>query len=180
MAISKEKKQDLLAQYEEAINSSRGVIVTEYRGLSASELGQLRTAIREADGSFSVVKLTLFKLALERAGIRVPEQLLVGPVAVGFCYQEVPGVAKACKDFAKDKELLVLKGGLMGGRALSAVDVEAIADLPPLEVVRARLIGMLNGPARNLAGVIAGGVRQVVNVLNAYAEKDKQEVGAEA
>lgn len=180
MAISKEKKQDLLAQYEEAINSSRGVIVTEYRGLSASELGQLRAAIREADGSFSVVKLTLFKLALERAGIHVPEKLLVGPVAVGFCHQEVPAVAKAFKDFAKEKELLVLKGGLMGGRALSATDVESIADLPPLEVVRAQLIGMLNGPARNLAGVIAGGVRQVVNVLNAYAEKDKQEVGAEA
>jgi large subunit ribosomal protein L10 len=113
-------------------------------------------------------------------GERVPEQLLVGPVAVGFCYQEVPAVAKAFKDFAKDRELLVLKGGLMAGRALSAADVEAIADLPPLEVVRARLIGMLSGPARNLAGVIAGGVRQVVNVLNAYAEKDKQEVGAEA
>ncbi len=180
MAISKEKKQALLAEYEEAINASRGIIVIEYRGLSASELSRVRAAVREVDGSFGVVKLTLFKLALERAGIPVPHKLLTGPVAVGFCHQEVPAVAKVFKEFAKERELLVLKGGVMAGRALSSADVQAIADLPPLEVVRSQLIGVLNGPARSLAGVIAGGVRQVVNVLNAYAEKDKQEAGAGA
>ena len=179
MAISKEQKQQLVMQYKEAVTTSKGIIITEYRGLSAPELGKLRTAIREANGSYSVVKLTLFKQALEQAGFPVPEDILTGPVAVGYCHQDVPAVAKAFKDFGKAQELLVIKGGVMGGRLLSLADVRSIADLPPMEVIRAQLIGVISGPARNLAGVIAGGVRQVVNVLNAYAE-DKQEAGAEA
>ncbi len=176
MAITKERKQELLAQYVEAINGSRAIIVTEYRGLNTPALGRLRSAMRDSNGSYSVVKLTLFKLALERAGIPVPEEMLAGPVAVSFCYQDVPAIAKALKEFGKDQELLVLKGGIMGNRFLSPQDVVALAELPPLEVVRAQLIGMLSGPARNLASVVASGVRQVVNVLNAYAEKDAQAV----
>jgi large subunit ribosomal protein L10 len=179
LAISKEQKDKLLMQYEEAVTTSRGMIITEYRGMSAPDLGRLRAAIREANGSYNVVKLTLFKLALERAGLPVPEEMFGGPVAVGFCHQDVPAVAKAFKDFSRDQELLVVKGGLMRGRVISKADVTAIADLPPIEVVRAQLIGIISGPARNLVGAVAGGVRQVVNVLNAYAEKDKQEAGAE-
>jgi len=180
LAISKEQKQQLLMQYEEAVTTSKGMIITEYSGLSAPELGKLRMAIREANGSYSVVKLTLFKQALERAGLPVPEEILTGPVGIGFCHQDVPAVAKAFKDFGKGQELLVIKGGFMGGRLLYLTDVKAIADLPPMEVIRSQLMGVISGPARNLVGVIAGGVRQVVNVLNAYAEKDKQEAGAEA
>ena len=101
MAITKEQKQQLLMQYEEAVTTSKGIIITEYSGLSAPELGKLRMAIREANGSYSVVKLTLFKRALERAGLPVPEEILTGPVGVGFCHQDVPAVAKAFKDFGK-------------------------------------------------------------------------------
>lgn len=180
MAISKKQKETLLEQYSESIATSRGIIITEYRGLSAAKLSAIRTALREANGSYHIVKLTLFKLALQEAGIPVPEDLLTGPVAVGFCYQEVPAVAKIFKDYHKDEAQLVLKGGLLGTRKLSLKDVETIADLPPLEIVRAQLLGVLTGPARSLASVVAGGVRQVVNVLNAYAEKDNQEAGAEA
>ena len=179
MAISKERKNDLLAQYEEAVQQSRALIITEYRGLSTPDLGRLRAAVRDANGAYNVVKLTLFKLALERAGLPVPEELLEGPVAVGFCYQEVPAVAKAFKEFAKGQEVLEVKGGIMGEKLLSLADVEALADLPPLDIVRAQLLGVLSGPARNVASVVAGGVRQVVNVLNAYAEKD-QEAAVEA
>jgi large subunit ribosomal protein L10 len=179
LAISKERKNDLLAQYEDAVQQSRALIITEYRGLSTPELGRLRAAVRDANGVYNVVKLTLFRLALERAGLAVPEELLMGPVAVGFCYEEVPAVAKAFKDFAKGQENLEVKGGIMGDKLLSRADVEALADLPPLEVVRAQLLGVLSGPARNVASVMASGVRQVVNVLNAYAEED-QEAAAEA
>ena len=174
MAITKERKDGLLAQYDEAVRKSRALIITEYRGLNTPDLGRLRGAIRDANGAYNVVKLTLFKLALERAGLPIPEDLLTGPVAVGFCYQEVPAVAKAFKEYAKGQELLTVKGGIMGNRLLTSKDVEALADLPPLEVVRAQLMGVLNGPARNLASVVASGVRQVINVLNAYAEKDTE------
>lgn len=180
MAITKDKKKELLGQYQEAINNSRAVIITEYRGLSTPQMEALRAAVREADGSVSVVKLTLFKLALEQAGVEAPEELLTGPIAVGFAPQDVPAVVKAIKSFAKDREEFVIKGGLVQDRLLSAADLEAIAELPPLEIVRAQLLGLISGPARNLTSVIASGVRQVVNVLNAYADTDKQEAAAEA
>ena len=180
MAITKEKKKELVAQYVEAATASRGMIITEFRGLSTPELGRLRAAVRGASGSYSVVKVTLFKIALERAGIPVPEDMLIGPVAVGYCHQELPAVAKALKDYGKDHEKLVIKGGIMGDRFLSLAEVETIADLPPLEVIRSQLMGLVNGPARNLAGVVAGGVRQVVNVFNAYADSDRQKAGADA
>lgn len=179
MAISKERKQELLAVYEEAIGNSRALILTEYRGLSTTELGKVRSAVRDANGSYNIVKLTLFKLALEKAGLPIPKEL-TGPIAVGFCYQEVPSVAKVFRDFSKDQELLTITGGIMGSRVLTSNDVKSIADLPPLEIVRAQVLGILAGPARNLAGVVAGGVRQVVNVLNAYAEKDSEETSVEA
>ncbi|NOR83241.1 MAG: 50S ribosomal protein L10, partial [Ardenticatenales bacterium] len=80
LAITKEKKKELVAQYVEAATASRGMIITEFRGLSTPELGRLRAAVRGASGSYSVVKVTLFKIALERAGIPVPEDMLIGPV----------------------------------------------------------------------------------------------------
>jgi len=181
LAISKERKQELLAQYGKAIQGSRAMIITEYHGLSTPQVDKLRSAVREADGSYGVVKLTLFKLALEQAGMSVPAELLEGPVAVGFCNDEVPAVAKAFKSFVKDHtEFFSIKGALMGGRLLSSKEVNALADLPPMEVIRAQLIGMINGPARNVAGIVASGVRQVVNVLNAYSDQDQQAAGAEA
>jgi large subunit ribosomal protein L10 len=159
LAISRERKEELLAQYEEYVQKSRAVILTEYRGLNTLDLERLRQIVRDANGGYSVIKLTLFKLALEQAGYPVPEAL---------------------RDFAKEREALILKGGIMADRVLSSEDVVAMAELPPLDVLRAQLIGLISGPARNLAGVVASGVRQVVNVLNAYAEKDQQEAGAEA
>jgi large subunit ribosomal protein L10 len=179
LAISKERKQELLAWYDEAIENSRALILTEYRGLSNTELSKVRSSVRDANGSYNIVKLTLFKIALEKAGLPVPKEI-EGPVAVGFCYQEVPSVAKVFRDFSKDQELLTIKGGIMGNRVLTTENVKSLADLPPLEIVRAQVLGILAGPARNLAGVVAGGVRQVVNVLNAYAEKDSDQASAEA
>lgn len=180
MAISKERKQELLAGYEEAISKSRALILSEYRGMSTPDLGRIRSSVREANGSFNIVKLTLLKIALENAGMPAPKGDLSGPIAVGFCYQEVPAVAKVFRDFSKENEFMTIRGGIMGNRVLSTADVLAIAELPPLEIVRAQLLGILAGPARSVAGVIAGGVRQVINVINAYAEKDSQESSEEA
>lgn len=184
MAITKERRQELLAQYEIEISNSRAMIITEFSGLNTTELGKLRTNVREAQGSFAVVKLTLLRLALQRAGMPIPEDQLSGPVAIGFCHQEVPAVAKALKDFGEDREQFVVKGGIMGNRVLSVADVEAIADLPPLDVIRAQLMGIISAPARNVASVVASGVRQVINVFNAYATseeaEDVQEAGVDA
>jgi large subunit ribosomal protein L10 len=99
--------------------------------------------------------------------------LLVGQIATGFALGEVPALAKALVDYAKKDEKLKLKGGIMGDDFLSPAQIEALAALPPLDHLRAQIMGLINAPAQNLASVLAGGVRQVVNVIDAYAKKDE-------
>ncbi len=170
MALTKERKEELVAKYRELLEQSRGVIFTEYRGLSNRDLSAVRRKVREANGAYHVAKMTLFKRALEEAGYPVPDELAGKPIAIGFCLQDIPGVAKALSEYAKDVELFSIRGGIADGRIITAEQVKAIADLPPLDVLRAQLIGLLDAPASSLVGVVQAGVAQVVNVLNAYVE----------
>jgi large subunit ribosomal protein L10 len=100
------------------------------------------------------------------------EDAVTGPVGIGFSDHNVTGVAKAMVDFAKDNELLKIKGGIMGDRVLDEAAIKALADLPSLDVLRAQILGLINAPASQLVGVMAGGVRQLVNVINAYSETE--------
>ena len=118
-----------------------------------------------------MVKNTLVRRALDEVGFSVPDEILTGPVGIGFCQQNVAGVAKVISDFAKDNELLEVKGGLMGAQFIDQAAIKSLASLPPLEVLQAQLLGVINAPASQLVGVVAGGVRQLVNVFNAYSEQ---------
>jgi large subunit ribosomal protein L10 len=109
--------------------------------------------------------------ALEEQGMPLPEDWLVGPTAVSFCRDEVPPVAKALMEAHEETEKLTLKGGWMTGSILSAEQVKSIAELPPREVLLAQVLGAIHGPGRQVAGVVASGVRQVLNVLQAYVDK---------
>jgi large subunit ribosomal protein L10 len=173
LAITREKKEDIIDGYVEQLKDCEAVIITGYRGLKVSELQQLRARIREADGSFAVVKNTLARRALAEVGWPDLDEMLTGPVGIGFCGHNVAGVAKAVTDFAKKNELITIRGGLMGARVINEDAVKSLANLPSIEVLRAQLLGLINAPAGRLVGVVAGGVRQLVNVVNAYAEKDK-------
>lgn len=174
MAINKKRKDELVNQYVELINNSRAVVLTEYTGLDVNQLQQLRAEVRKADGAYHVTKNTLLRLALEQTGKPVPEELLHGQLGAGFALNEVPSLAKALTDFAKDKEQLVIRGGILGDHVVTAEQINDIANLPSLDVLRAQLIGLIQTPARNIAGTVASGVRQLVNVLDAYAKKDDQ------
>jgi large subunit ribosomal protein L10 len=171
LAISREKKEQLIEGYVQQLNESEAIIVTDYRGLKVVEIQELRTKIREAEGGFVVVKNTLIRRALKEAGLPDLDGMLTGPIGVGFCNHNIPGVAKAITNFAKTHEALTIKGGVMGNQVLDGAVVKDLADLPSIEILRAQLLGLINTPASRLAGVIAGGVRQLVNVFNAYAEK---------
>jgi large subunit ribosomal protein L10 len=177
LAITREKKEQLVEKYVQQLNSSEAVIITSYRGLKVSDLQELRKRIREAEGGFAVIKNTLARHALTEAGWPPADDLLVGPVGLGFCNQNIAGVAKAVTDYAKRNELLVIKGGLVGKQVIDEAAVKSLADLPSLDVLRGQLLGLINAPASRLAGVVASGVRQLVNVFNAYSEK--AETGAE-
>lgn len=179
MAISKERKEELVTQYKELIGNSRALILADYGGMSVKRMEGLRAKVRDANGAFYVTKNTLLKIALEETGQPVPDELLLGQVATGFALGEVPSLAKALVDFAKEEDNLKLKGGIMEGEMLSTDQVESLASLPSLDELRAQIIGLINGPAQNIAGVIAGGVRQVVNVLDAYARSEETAAEAE-
>jgi large subunit ribosomal protein L10 len=172
LAITKERKHELVDGYRELIDNSQGVILTEYRALPMGTLTQLRTAVRNSGGSVHAAKNTLIAIALRDAGLPVPTELLSGSTLVSFAQGDLAAVAKAVLDFARaHEENVTVKGGIMGRQLLSGAEVKTLAELPPLPVVRAQLIGLLQAPASRLAGVLAAPGRQIATVLKAYAEK---------
>ncbi len=174
MAISKARKDRLVAQYLDLLNQSKAIFLTEYTGLDVRQMQALRHEVRKADGTYQVTKNTLLRLALEEAGKPVPVDLITGQLAAGFAMNEAPTLAKALTDFARREEMLVIKGAILGNELLSADQVKALAKLPSLDELRAQLLSLLQGSARNIAGTIASGVRQVVNVVDAYAQTEDE------
>ncbi len=177
MAISKQRKDELVTQYTEQLEKSKGIILVDYLGLSVGNTDGIRLAIRPAGGKFQVVKNRLLALALKEAGMSLPAEWLLGPTAVGFCYEEVPPVAKIFTDAAKDLDTLKIKGGLIGASVLDAKQVKAIAKLPSREVLLAQVLGTINAPASQVVGVVASGIRQIVNVLQAHVDKLQESNG---
>ncbi|HDQ73573.1 MAG TPA: 50S ribosomal protein L10 [Chloroflexi bacterium] len=171
MAISREQKVDLIESYIEQLKESRGAILVDYRGLSVSELGTIRDQMRPLGGKFQVIKNRLFLLALQELEHQLPEEWLVGPTAISFCYEDLPPIAKILTDTAKDLENLAVKGGMIEADVVSADQISAIASLPSREVLLAQVLGTINAPASQVLGVVASGIRQVLNVLQAYVDK---------
>jgi large subunit ribosomal protein L10 len=110
---------------------------------------------------------------LEQMEQPVPEELLQGQVATGFAMNEVPTLAKTMVDFADKEDHLVIKGGIFSGRVLTIDEVASLAKMPSLDQVRGQLIGLLNAPAQNIVSVVTNGVRQIVNVIDAYAKSEE-------
>jgi len=171
LALSKERKQAILAEYEAWLAKSEGVFLAEYTGLTVPDFDELRTRIREAGGEFHVVKNTLGKLAFKKAGLDVPAEQLLGSTAIGLAFTDAPGVAKAIADFAKGKEALKVKGGFLGKQYLTQQEVLRLATLPPLPVVRSQLLALLNTPATQLVRLLAEPGRRLAQVIKAYADK---------
>lgn len=171
MALTKDKKQAIVAEYEGWLKKSEAVFLTEYSGLTMPAFDELRKRIRDAGGEFHVVKNTLSKLALKSAGLDAPAEMLEGSTAIGLAFSDAPGVAKAIADFAKDKEAVKIKGGFLGKQFLSAQEVTRLATLPPLPVVRSQFLALLNTPATQLVRLLNEPGRRVAQVLKAYADK---------
>ena len=171
MAISKQKKEEILAQYKDWLSQSQAVILVEYTGVTMKDLDSIRAKVREAGGEFHIVKNTLVKLALEASGMTVRDEQLSSSTAMGFAFKDAAGVAKALNDTSKTVQAIKLKGGYLGTQSLDLAEVKALAELPPLPVVRGQLLGVLLAPASKLARIIAEPGRQVASVVKAYSEK---------
>lgn len=179
MAFKKEEKTEMIAQYEEWLNKSQAVFVLEYKKMTQKEIDTLRGKIREAGGEFHIVKNTLMAIALEHRGIKDHKQFEGSSVA-GFAFNDPPAIAKIFGDATRNSEIFKLKGGYLGNQEISPAQIKSLADLPPLPVLRARLLGVLQAPAAQLARTIAEPARGLASVFRAYSEKDAQAAEAAA
>ena len=171
MAISKEKKRELVASYSEKFARSRAVLGADYRGLSVAEISNLRNELRKQDCEFLVMKNRLAKLAFKEADLPIPEALLEGPTAVGVCYQDVVAPAKILANFAKEADGLSLKGGLLARTEMSPEDMILLSKLPSREVVLSQLFGNMQAPVSGLARTLRGIVQGFANVINARSDQ---------
>jgi large subunit ribosomal protein L10 len=159
------------------IGDASASIVSEYRGLSVAELAQLRTALAAVGGDYRIFKNTLVRRAIDGGDYQPLSEYLSGPSALTFVQGDVSAVAKALKDFARSNPLLVIKGGLADGSLLSSSDLSALADLPPRDVLLARLAGALAAPMQQMAGLLQALPRNLAYGISALIEQ--REAGGE-
>jgi len=171
LAISKERKEEVLTQYVDWLKRSQAVVLVEYTGVKMKDLDNIRARIREAGGEFHVVKNTLVRRAFADSGMEIPEDYLVKSTAVSFAFTDPALTAKALSDATKGIEFVKVKGGFMSGQFLDAAQVKALAEMPPLPVIRAQLLGVLQAPAGKLVRTVAEPARGLAAVIKAFTEK---------
>lgn len=172
MAISKQRKEELVTFYSGKLARSQAMIMTEYLGLNMKQLDDLRLKVREAGGELHIVKNTLGEVAFKAAGLGDSASLLKGSTAVAFAFSDAAGMAKVVSDYARTSEFVKIKGGYLGKALMTANDVKSLAELPPLPVMRSQLLGVLTAPASKLVRTLAEPARQVAAVLKAYADQE--------
>jgi len=170
LAISKEKKAQLLETYVSLLGDSQAIVMVSALGLSVAEVTRLRAKIRESGASFHVVKNTLFRRALTQAGMPTPD-FVQGPVSVAFCVEDIAPVVKAINDFAKDlgERPFEIKGGIVESDVLDAEGAKALADMPSKETFFAQILSGIQAPGSQLVSVLSNTLRQTVTVLQAGA-----------
>jgi large subunit ribosomal protein L10 len=171
LAVSRERKEEVLAMYADWMKKSQAVILVEYTGAKMKALDGIRAKIRESGGEFHVVKNTLARRMFAESGMALPSDYLVKSTAVSFAFTDPASTAKALTEATKGMEFMKVKGGFMSGQALSSAQVKALAEMPPLPVVRAQLLGVIQAPAGKLVRTIAEPARGLAAVIKAFTEK---------
>jgi large subunit ribosomal protein L10 len=176
--MAKAEKVAAVAELTERFQDSAGAVLTEYRGLSVAQLGELRRTLGEA-ATFAVVKNTLTKIAVEQAGLEKELMpLLTGPSAVAFVTGDVVETAKGLRDFARANPLLVIKGGVLDGKALTPAEITRLADVEPREVLLAKLAGAMKATTSRAAGAFAALPVQMAQLAEALRVKSDAEGGS--
>ncbi|MGB7652298.1 MAG: 50S ribosomal protein L10, partial [Acidimicrobiales bacterium] len=136
------------------VDGTSTAVVTEYRGMTVAQISTLRRELRALDADYKVFKNTLVRRAIAGTAVASLDEFLEGPTAIAFVNGDVSAVAKALRDFAKATPTLVVKGGVLDGKTLTLNDLSALADLPPRDVLLARLAGLLASPLSTMAGLL--------------------------
>jgi large subunit ribosomal protein L10 len=169
--MARAEKVTAVAELTERFQSSSGAVLTEYRGLTVAQLGELRQSLGK-DATFSVVKNTLTKIAATEAGVTSElTDLLTGPSAIAFVHGDVVEAAKGLRDFAKANPLLVIKGGVLDGKPLTPPEIARLADLESREVLLAKLAGAMKASMAGAAATFAALPSQMARLLGALEQK---------
>ena len=175
----KSDKEKIVAELVERLKATPTLFVTDYRGLSVTEIDELRTKLIEAGARFTVVKNTLTRRAAQEAGNDALLALLEGPTAIAFIEAEgdMVAVAKALADSARTTKILAIRGGLLDGSPIGEDEVKNLATLPPLDVLRGQVLGAITAPLMTVVGLISAPVRDLIGLIDARIEQLGPEVG---
>lgn len=170
--MNRTEKREMVASLNSVFTESEVVVVAHYKGLSVANMTALRSQMRAAGGTVKVAKNRLAKLALQGTDAEHITDLFSGPTVIAYS-DDLVAAPKVVSQFAKGNENLVILGGAMGATNLDPEDVKALAALPSLDELRARLVGMISTPATRIAQVLSAPAGQLARVMGAYAEKDQ-------
>jgi large subunit ribosomal protein L10 len=171
--VKKEQKETIVAELADRLKAADTVLVADYRGLTMPQIDALRTRLLESGARFTVVKNTLTRRAAEAAGAEALLTLLEGPTAIAFLEADgdMLAAAKALADMARESKVLAIRGGVLQGRVVSAEEVETIAALPPIEILRGQVLGAIVAPVTALLGLVTAPLQNLYGLLDARIEQ---------
>lgn len=171
MAFTKKQKQEMVAEYTELLQKSHAIFIIEHGTMNMKDIDTVRAKVRDAGGVAHICKNTLFTIALKDLGYDVKGKL-TGTSLVGFALQDAPSLAKVFDEVTAKSEIFALKTGFLDKKEISVKQIKALADLPPLPVMRATLLGTILAPASQLVRTLAEPARGLAAVVKAYSEKE--------
>jgi large subunit ribosomal protein L10 len=169
--VEKAKKAEVVEDLKGVFSEAGSVVVAHYSGMTVAQMGDLRSRMRAAGASFRVAKNRLAMRALEGTPAKGIAHLFKGPTGIAVSKDPV-AASKVAVAYAKENDKLVILGGVVGTQALDVNGVKALAELPSLQELRGRIVGLLQAPATKIAGVLAAPAGQLARVLNAYSKKE--------
>jgi len=168
--VDRTQKEEMVSELREVFEGTNMVVVTHYSGLTVAQMGDLRGRMREAGASFKVTKNRLTRLALDGTQFTGLSDLFTGPTAIAYSDDPV-AAAKVAVGYAKDNDKLVILGGGLAEDVLDVDSVKALATLPSLDELRAKIVGMISTPATRIAGVLQAPAGHVARVISAHSEQ---------
>ena len=169
--MDRTEKEAVVANLRQAFDDANLIVITQQSGLTVSEVSDLRRQMRAAGATYKVAKNRLTKRALEGTKYQALQPLFTGPTAIAYSSDPV-AAARVCVEFAKKNEKLTVVGGALDGEELDTGRINYLAQLPSLDDLRSKLIGVVQAPATKLAGVIQAPAAQLARVFSAYASKE--------
>ncbi len=171
--MKKEQKEKVVEELADRLKAADTLLVADYRGLTMPQIDALRSRLLESGAKFAVVKNTLTRRAAEAAGADALLTLLEGPTAIAFLEADgdMLAAAKALADMARESRVLAIRGGVLEGRIVSAEEVESLATLPPLEILRGQVLGAIVAPLTSFAGLVSAPLQNLYGLIEARIEQ---------